>query len=673
MPAAETKTSLSTDANAAFPDNVIGLITPAILRTWVLNLVQSYLDTNTVPASSTAPAGTALMGPSSGGAAVPSFRQPANTDILAPAQTILANSTTATGTASSTVAAFKTMAGIPISITDPAFGADPTGAVDATTAIQAAVNSLGSTGGTILIPPGIYRVNGTITISNPMTIRGANLLGNAANIFAGGANNNVFIINSSYVTIEGVYISRAGAPGVGNAITVGNDVVQLTNVHLAAASTTLTCASASFSASDVGKAIYIPGAGALTAQLFSTIASRNSPTEIQIAAAATTSIASGPAAYGYNYDNLYFNNLQVVNHALAFDVQAMRQSYITNCYLHTNSCIKLQNMLTADQGTNWIYGNFLASVDTVNGIGVWHISGGDLHVSQNKFQGGKWGYHLDWSYQTSGLTQLNDNGFEGQVAAAVYCTAAFPFVRLQVNDNNAALATTGVGNLPFLQVSTTSTGTISQLVSAGNTIVYTTGSNVFDIGRVDQFVLGPNLIDGGTGAVGNAYRIRAQASNGRVVLGQENVGTILSNGGTNVVTSPTINNSGLGGFATVTLTSLGVDQAINIAPLGPASGFAIGTNTRFRIPRIIISSASTDISAATFGVFQTTGSAQAIVTGSTAITVTTAAANTNNNMQVVVPANTSTQTFSVSQVFFRTQATLAGGTATVYVETEFLP
>lgn len=46
------------------------------------------------------------------------------------------------------------------------FGADPTGASDSTSRIQAAITSLGSTGGTIEIPAGVYLISSAFTISN---------------------------------------------------------------------------------------------------------------------------------------------------------------------------------------------------------------------------------------------------------------------------------------------------------------------------------------------------------------------------------------------------------------------------------------------------------------------------------------------------------------------------
>lgn len=58
-----------------------------------------------------------------------------------------------------------------VSVTD--FGADPTGAADSTSAINAAIASLGQSGGTVYFPPGIYKTTATITITAPVRLVGA--------------------------------------------------------------------------------------------------------------------------------------------------------------------------------------------------------------------------------------------------------------------------------------------------------------------------------------------------------------------------------------------------------------------------------------------------------------------------------------------------------------------
>jgi Pectate lyase superfamily protein len=51
-------------------------------------------------------------------------------------------------------------------ITDAPFNADPTGVLDSTAAIQAAINSLPTSGGDVIVPVGNYRITSALTIGN---------------------------------------------------------------------------------------------------------------------------------------------------------------------------------------------------------------------------------------------------------------------------------------------------------------------------------------------------------------------------------------------------------------------------------------------------------------------------------------------------------------------------
>lgn len=83
------------------------------------------------------------------------------------------------------------------------------------------------------------------------------------------------------------------------------------------------------------------------------------------------------------------------------------------------------------------------------------------------------------------------------------------------------------------------------------------------------------------------------------------------------------------------------------------------TNWRAQTP--FLSKASANISAATIGLFtQTGGSGFAIVTDATAVTITTSAVETNNNMQVFNVNNQNTQSHNVTSIFVRVTGTAAG-------------
>ncbi len=99
--------------------------------------------------------------------------------------------------------------------------------------------------------------------------------------------------------------------------------------------------------------------------------------------------------------------------------------------------------------------------------------------------------------------------------------------------------------------------------------------------------------------------------------------------------------------------------------------------TRITTVQVLISGASADISAATFGLFTATGGGgTAIISSGTAITVTTAADNTNNNIQNINATNVNTESFLpvANTIYFRIGTTAAAGrTANVQVSYRAVP
>lgn len=84
------------------------------------------------------------------------------------------------------------------------WGADPTGASDSTTAIQSAINSLPSTGGTILLSCGIYSISSTLNVGNGTT--------------------------SAVSTTSGVVLQGAGARGISIGVFSGYTVLPCVDV-----------------------------------------------------------------------------------------------------------------------------------------------------------------------------------------------------------------------------------------------------------------------------------------------------------------------------------------------------------------------------------------------------------------------------------------------------------
>lgn len=140
---------------------------------------------------------------------------------------------------------------------------------------------------------------------------------------------------------------------------------------------------------------------------------------------------------------------------------------------------------------------------------------------------------------------------------------------------------------------------------------------------------------------GTNYQVHGTTYPLAIVLGGTGVST-----GTSFLQSQTI---------TVDFSSAG-DNAV-VLPL--PSGY-----TRIAIGSVFISSASADISAATFGLFTTTGGVGTIIAAGTAITVTATADNTNNNYQSTNFANAATESYlpaAANTIYFRVGTTAAAG------------
>ena len=108
-----------------------------------------------------------------------------------------------------------------------------------------------------------------------------------------------------------------------------------------------------------------------------------------------------------------------------------------------------------------------------------------------------------------------------------------------------------------------------------------------------------------------------------------------------------------------------VKDTVNFAAAGdsPAAGISFTLPvgySRYRVIGAYLSGASGNISTATIGLFPASGGAgTAIVTGGSAITVTTGAEDTNNNFQALTIANPVTKTLTPLTLYPRVGATVA--------------
>lgn len=189
----------------------------------------------------------------------------------------------------------------------------------------------------------------------------------------------------------------------------------------------------------------------------------------------------------------------------------------------------------------------------------------------------------------------------------------------------------------------------------------TTGITV-SAGTSDYYVIADNNLHGaGTGLTDGGTGTHKNVSGNVPTTGPL---TVL-NGGTGVATGSIV-------LITQPITvdfSVAGDNAVTISL---PSGF-----TRIGFVTLHIAGIATDISAANFGLFTTTGGGgTALLAAATAITVTSGTANTNNNFQSTNVTNIATEIFTPvgGTIQFRVGATAAAGrTGSVFVKYQAMP
>ena len=104
------------------------------------------------------------------------------------------------------------------SVKDPAYGATGNGATDDTAAIQAAINSLGSQGGVVHLPPGSYLLNGPnpLDLAAPITLQGAGHGATTIRIGSSFTGSSAITISSDDCMIQGVQIRGASTTTTSN-------------------------------------------------------------------------------------------------------------------------------------------------------------------------------------------------------------------------------------------------------------------------------------------------------------------------------------------------------------------------------------------------------------------------------------------------------------------------
>ncbi len=114
----------------------------------------------------------------------------------------------------------------------------------------------------------------------------------------------------------------------------------------------------------------------------------------------------------------------------------------------------------------------------------------------------------------------------------------------------------------------------------------------------------------------------------------------------------------------ISLSVANTDNQVTV----PVSVFPL-SGANYQVNQVILSNASASCSGATFALYTASGAGgTAIVTASTACTITNTSPNTTNAMQLVTPNAQTTANYSNGTLFFRTGAGTASATVDVFIE-----
>ncbi len=390
-----------------------------------------------------------------------------------------------------------------------------------TAQIQAALDE----GGVQYWPAGSYTMTAPLVIATPIHLFGAGAdfarggSSDATTVRTSSATDTIFAFRCSDFVFSDFNLNRdnaaGAAPGGGSAIIVGDDVTEVTDGAITATDATFTSASSNFTAGDVGKSIYVAGAGAAGVPLLTTIASINSTTSVELTAAASTTVTGATAKWGTIPKNFRISNVTTGfynDRAIWIKMGASYRLENLNPWGYTSG-VTIENKVHPDTG-DWFLDGGSFNADTSVGYAIEWLSGGGGYISKPKLLNCAYGLYMNWASGTaSGNATFNGGSLENMTLGGIYLTGTGANI---FNRFNISGVTYGSAR-SFVTVDNAATaGFLTDLAITGCTARATVACSIINLGRgVSGASVTGNVLNGSSVALMVGIEIKASAANVR--------------------------------------------------------------------------------------------------------------------------------------------------------------
>jgi len=285
--------------------------------------------------------------------------------------------------------------------------------------------------------------------------------------------------------------------GGGRGIWIGDDYTTITDAAMTSGSPTLTSASSSFSASDVGKYIHVAGAGTGGVGATFGVLAAPTPTTLTLSANAGATVSGATAYYANPYRGVLLQNISTSSHGVGIEFGACFESGMIACHLSDFDALKL-NCVVAPDGGDCFFEACHFSANATSGKAVHILAGGGPRFTNCKALTTQDYFYIDWRIGISGGPLINGCSLENGSGRFLFVTGSGSeqLNGLQMQNcwlnSGATIVFDNVGSAWCHRV----------LLENNNIIGNGTDSPIVDFGSsVDWFRMTGGIVDGNSGVV----------------------------------------------------------------------------------------------------------------------------------------------------------------------------